>query len=120
VWKDKKPILFLSTNAIPVGYSCMPMPTVPRKNSTVREDIMTSHMHPEYTIHMHSVDVTDQLRASYNTQYRTHKWWHKILFFLLDVTILNMFIIYLAKCKRRSIKPISHLQFKVKLYEALL
>jgi hypothetical protein len=36
------------------------------------------------------------------------------------MTVVNMFIIYLAKCKRRSQRPVSHLQFRVKLCEALI
>jgi hypothetical protein len=31
-----------------------------------------------------------------------------------------MFIIYLVECKRREQRPVSHLQFRIKLYEALL
>jgi hypothetical protein len=40
--------------------------------------------------------------------------------FLLDRTVVNMFIIYLAECKRTSQKPVSHLQFRIKLCEAFL
>jgi hypothetical protein len=120
LWKDKKPILLLSTHALPIGFPCVLVPTVPRRNGAVRKDIMTSPMHLEYTTHMRGIDVADRLRASYNTQNRTHKWWHRIFFFLLNMTVVNMFIIYLAECKRRSQKPVSHLQFRVKLCEALL
>ena len=83
VWKDKKPVLFFSTHAIPIGYPCMPVPIVPRWNGAKHEDIMTSPMHLEYTTNMHGVDVADQLHASYNTQNRTHKWWHRVFFFFL-------------------------------------
>jgi hypothetical protein len=73
------------------------------------------------TTHMCGVDIADQLWGiSYSTLNRIHKWWHKIFFFLLDMIVVNTFIIYLAECKRPSKKPISHLQFRVKLCEALL
>jgi hypothetical protein len=52
VWKDKKPVLLLSTHAIPIGYPCMSVPTIPRKIGIEREDIMTSPMHLEYITHM--------------------------------------------------------------------
>jgi hypothetical protein len=80
LWKDKKPVLLLSTHAIPIGYPCMPVPTVPRRNGAERENIMTSPVHLEYTTHMRGVDVADQLRASYSTQNRTHKWLYRIFF----------------------------------------
>lgn len=35
LWKDKKPILLLFTHAIPIGYLCMPVSTVLRRNSAV-------------------------------------------------------------------------------------
>jgi hypothetical protein len=65
----------------------------------VREAIPTSSMHVEYTTPMYGVDVADQLRTSYNIQNRSLKWWHRIFFFLLDMTVVNMFIIYVAACK---------------------
>jgi hypothetical protein len=109
LWKDKKPVLLLSTHAIPIGYPYMPVPTVARRNMTEREDVMTSPIYLEYTTHMCGVDVVDQLRASYSTQKRTHKWWHRVFFFLLDMTMVNMFIIYMAECKRRGQRPVNHL-----------
>jgi hypothetical protein len=34
VWKDKKPILLLSTHPISIGFPCMPVPMVPKRNGT--------------------------------------------------------------------------------------
>jgi hypothetical protein len=39
---------------------------------------------------MRGVDVSDQLQASYSYQVRSHKWWHRIFYFLLDMTIVNI------------------------------
>jgi hypothetical protein len=123
LWKDKKPVLLLSTSAIPIGFPCMPVDTVPQRNGAVCEAIPTSPMHVEYTTHMRGVDVADQLWASYSTQNRSHKWWHRIFFFLLDMTVVNMFIMYVAACKTSFVyprKPMTHLQFRTQLCEALL
>jgi hypothetical protein len=59
LWKDKKPVLLLSTSAIPIGFPCVPVDTVPRRNGAVREAIPTSPIHVEYTTHMRGVDVLD-------------------------------------------------------------
>lgn len=123
LWKDKKPILFLSTSAIPIGFPCVLVDTVPRQNGTVREAIPTSSMHVEYTTHIDGVDVADQLRASYSTHNRSHKWWHRIFFFLLDMIVVNMLLMYVGACKTsfaHSRKPMTHLQFRTKLCGALL
>ena len=70
---------------------------------------------------MRGVDVADQLRASYSTQDRTHKWWHRVFFFLLDMTSVNMYVIYVAKCKSHSPpkEPLTHLQFMEELCKAM-
>jgi hypothetical protein len=122
LWKDKKPILLISTHAMPIGYPCEPVITVPRRNGPIREDIHTSPIHHEYTTHMRGVDVADQLRASYTSQTRSHKWWHRIWHFLLDLSEVNMFILYTTILNEMAGegKPISHMQFKSELYDALI
>jgi hypothetical protein len=75
-WKDKCPVLLISTHANPIGFPYVPRDEVPRRNGVVRENIPTSPMLLEYMIFMRGVDVTDQLRASYSFQTRSHKWWY--------------------------------------------
>jgi hypothetical protein len=99
MWKDKRPILLSSTPAVLVQPPCTHpdlLVKVPRRNGAVREAIHTSPMHYEYTTYMRGVDVADQLRASYSCQTRSHKWWHRVSFFLIDTTVVNMYIIYLS------------------------
>jgi hypothetical protein len=76
LWKDKKAVLLLSTHALPIEFPCQPRTYVQRRNGAIREPIATSPIHYEYTTFMRDVDVVDQLRASYSSQTRSHKWWH--------------------------------------------
>ena len=78
---------------------------VPRWNGAMREAIPTSPIHVEYTTHMHGVDVADQLRTWYTTHNRSHKWWHYMFFFLLDMKVVTMFIMYVAACKTFFMHP---------------
>ena len=71
------------------------MTTVLWSQNVVRENILTSHVLVEYTLDMHSANVTNQLRAYCSFQMRFHKWLHLIFFFSLDPTKVNMHIIYL-------------------------
>jgi hypothetical protein len=69
------------------------------------------------------VDVVDQIRASYSSQSRSYKWWHRIFWAMLDITEVNMYIIYLHACRGRPEEvptPMTHLEFKNALCEALL
>jgi hypothetical protein len=123
MWKDKCSVLLISTHAIPIGYPCMPVDTVPRRHGVVRDDVQTSPVLVEYTPFMRGVDVADQLRASYSSQTRSHKWWHRIFFAMLDVTEVSMYIMYMSRYneEENSIKhPMNHLEFKVALCKALL
>jgi hypothetical protein len=125
MWKDKRLVLLISTHAVPVQPPCTHpdlLMKVPRRNGAVREAIHTSPMHYEYTTYMHGVDVADQLRASYSCQTRSHKWWHRVFFFLIDTTVVNMYIIYLSLLRRQQVpsRPMTHLQFKTQLCQALL
>jgi hypothetical protein len=95
---------------------------VPHRNGAIREGIQTSHVHFEYMKHMRGVDVVDQLQASYSNQNQSHKWWHGVFLFLIDMTVINMFIMYLDECKNgeHPLRPMTHLQFRTTLCEQIL
>ena len=98
MWKDKCLVLLLSTHTLPIGLPSMyPASKVPHRSGAVRHHIPTSPILVEYTTYMHGVDVLDQLRSSYIAQNRNHKWWHKIFNGVLDISIVNMYIMYLDR-----------------------
>jgi hypothetical protein len=101
----------------------VPIVEVPRRNGAVKENIPTSHVLLEYTTFMRGVDVANQLHASYSSQTRSHKWWHRVFWALLDVTEVNMYIMYLDRYKQGPnlvTHPMTHLKFKNTLCKALL
>jgi hypothetical protein len=123
MWKDKCPVLLISNHAMPIGFPCVPRDEVPRWNGATRDFIPTSPVLREYTTYMRGVDVADQLRASYSSQIRSHKWWHRIFWFLIDMTEVNMYVMYLSRAAEGPnpiSRPMTHLQFKTALAEALL
>ena len=106
-------MLLISTHARPIQPPCKrPVIIVPRRNGAVKENIRTSLVLHEYSTDMQGMDVADQLQASYSCQVWNHKWLHHIFFFLLDVTIVNMYIIYLTHVKNswQGRTPMTHLQ----------
>jgi hypothetical protein len=121
LWKDKRPMLLLSTSATPIGFPCVPVDVVSRRSGSTREMIISNPMHVQYTTYMRGVDVADQLWASYSSQTQSHKWWHCVWNFLLDMTVVNMYITYLSILARQHVKkrPMTHLQFKTTLCAAL-
>ena len=122
-WKDKKLVPLFSASAILIGFSCVPADMGPRQNGAMCEAIPTSSMHVEYTTHICGVDVANQLQALYSIHNQSHKWWHRIFFFLLDMIVINMFIIYVVAYKTSFAhpkKPVMYLWFRIELCRALL
>jgi hypothetical protein len=78
----------------------MQIDEVPYRNGAIREQVPTLPMLREYTKFMRGMDVANQLRVSYSSLTRSHKWWHRVFFALLDVTEVNMYIMYLDQCKQ--------------------
>ena len=116
MWKDKFLVLLLSTHAVPIGLPSMYPPSeVHHCFGALRHQIPTLPILLEYTTYMCGMDVANQLKSSYTTQSRSHKWWHKIFNGLFDISTVNMYIMYLDRCKQ-GLNPVSiplrHLHFK--------
>jgi hypothetical protein len=80
----------------------------------------------DYGKYMGGVDTANQLRAYYERDRRVLKWWHRILFSLLETTIVNSWIIYKDLVKRNMAignkdgKPHELLHFKRSVTMSLL
>jgi hypothetical protein len=48
----------------------------------------------DYNENMGSVDKADMLKALYEVNRKSRKWWHRIFWYFRDVTVVNAFIIY--------------------------
>ena len=113
VWKDKKPVYFLSTQSNPVGNE-----TVSRRqrDGTVIE-VPSAPVVKSYNNNMGGVDLSDQLRGYYMTGRKSKKWWRCLLWFLVDVSIVNADI--LEKVSQRNGSR-TQLAFRLELVQALL
>jgi hypothetical protein len=76
-------------------------------------------MHLQYTRNMRGVDIADQLRGVYSCLTRSHKWWHRIFFYMLDTTVSNMWIIHSDLSFRFLQEPLTHMTFSIQLAKDL-
>ena len=60
---------------------------------------------------MLGVDTMDQLATQYSFLCKSVKWWQKVMFWLLQVSIVNSYISYTTTLRRLGQQPQSHLQF---------
>ncbi len=64
---------------------------------------------------MNGADRSDQYTVSYPFVRKTRKWWRKLLFYLLEVSVVNSYIIYREVTKKKT----THLEFRRSLLESL-
>ena len=104
VWKDKRQVSILSTNA-----------------NAQMDDGKPQAVH-QYNRHMGGVDKQDQLRSYYKVARPSKKWWRYLFWFMLDTTIVNAWILFQqtpGNMRPRRRKGYDHLQFRVDLAEQL-
>ena len=65
-----------------------------------------------YNDNMLGVDKTDQLAAYYSFLRKSVKWWRKVLFWLLEVSTMNSYIIYTGRLQQLRQHHLTHLQFR--------
>ncbi|KAK1882233.1 PiggyBac transposable element-derived protein 2 [Dissostichus eleginoides] len=71
---------------------------------------------------MGGVDLLDSLIALYRTKIRSRKWYHKIVFHMMDFTLVNAWLLYRRDCKDCGIpkkEVYSLLKFKAEVASCL-
>ena len=94
VWVDKQPIYFVSNlhpSKYPVGME--PSTVKRRKLDGTQEDVSCPPLLPDYQKFMRGVDRGDQLQSYYNIGRRSCKWWKRIFFCIIEVSILNAYVL---------------------------
>ena len=115
-WKDKRPVTMLTT----IHDDRM----ISKRRRTRRaeggqEYIEKPRVVEEYNRHMGGVDKSDQYLVYYSFGHRTLKWWKRIFFHLLDVAIVNAYILY-RQTPTEDGKHLTHEHFRIELAKGLL
>lgn len=92
-WMDSKPVCMLSTAHNPSRAA-----SVNRKmKDGSKTNVSCPEVVSEYNRNMGGVDRFDQLRERYEVGRRSVKWWHRLMYFLIDVSITNSFVLWKMK-----------------------
>lgn len=89
-----------------------------RKGHT--DDIQKPTAIINYTAKMGAVDRADHLCTSYNFARKSLKWWHKLFFWLLEVSVINSYILYNAHRRHLGEAEATHLNYRKKLIQQLV
>jgi hypothetical protein len=71
----------------------------------------------DYNQYMRGVDLANQFREAYETYRPTSRTWWPLFYWLIDVACINAYRLYQLTIKD---SPLTHLQFRIKLYCKLL
>ena len=91
----KKPLILVSSCG-----SAQPVSITTRRATVTKPAVVNAYNHS-----MNGVDVADQLTVYYSFVRKTRKWWRKIFFYLLEVSVVNSYLLY----KQTISQPRNHL-----------
>ena len=118
MWKDKRIVTLLSTNTAPDSEILAVEERVNgRRKCVVPDDAMKK---PEvvkaYKSGMNGVDVNDQYRSYYPPGTTSCKWWKYLLWFFMNLSMVNAFILEKLAGKRKR----TQLDFRRELAKLLI
>ena len=65
----------------------------------------------DYNQHMLGVDKLDQFASYYSFLHKSVKWWRKVFFWMLEVAVINAYIIYKKLATAQGRRPMTHKAF---------
>ena len=115
LWHDRRDVFLLSTAHNQSVTSVMKRP----KGSCEKVSVPCPTCVQDYNMYMGGVDLSDQHLSYYSlTQRRTLKWWKKVFWRMIDISILNAWIIFKANFPNSVID--SHRAFRIELIHQLV
>ncbi|CAF1588696.1 unnamed protein product [Didymodactylos carnosus] len=119
-WYDNNIVNCLSTL-----HGCHPIDLVQRWSAKEKKHIQITRPNviKAYNQHMGGVDLIDMLISLYRINVRSRKYYIKIIFHLIDLSVVNAWLLYRRHCLQLKIskkKTMSLLTFRISIAEALL
>ena len=109
VWQDRRAVYMLTTHRSPAEIIY-----VSHRGSSEQKAVPTAVA--DYNKHKGGVDTVDQLRQSYAVGRKGKKWWPQLVWWLIDMCILNALCLY----NTQQPVPIRQLEFREQLMQGLV
>ena len=114
VWRDKRAVAVLSTNADAKTGS------VTRKSPGGTKDVTIPQPIIAYNAHMGGVDLMDQHHAYYPVGRPSVKWWRYLCWWLFQSAMINAYIVFKETQKQQGqLKIMKHISFRLDVLRAL-
>lgn len=108
-WMDKKAVHFISNYHNPLEVI-----EIQRKlKDGTKVQIPCPSLVKDYNKNMGFVDKADMLRAAYEIDRKSRKWYHRITFFGVDVSVVNAFIIFTNAASEEGSRTLTLKHFRL-------
>jgi len=119
-WFDNKAVHLVSTFA-----TSFPFDKCTRFDRKIKErvEVARPFIVKDYNTHMGGVDLHDQLMAYYRMAFRSRKYYQRLIFHMIDMTVVNSWLLYRREANHLEVpkrKQMSLCEFKLKLADSLL
>ena len=113
-WYDKKLVSVASTE-----YSVKPMETVKRWSvkEKSKQDVLRPYLIKQYNSGMGGVDLADQKVATYRLSLKTNRWYKKLLYWFIDLSMSNAWACYKVDFPETELKFVD---FKVRTAQLMM
>ena len=93
------------------------------RETTWRQNLPIPKLINDYNQYMNGVDIADQYRRNLKSQQTSRRNWHPLFYWLLDVTLVNIYLLFkwwAATEPDPPIRPLSHKAFRLAIVDSLL
>ena len=113
VWKDNKCVAMINTITDPQSTTTMNR----REKTGNRTAVPCPEAVKVYNSYMGGVDLADARRKTYSCSRKSKKWWHRLFFFLVDLSVTNG---YILASETPHVPKMSQKDFILELAEEML
>lgn len=115
-WKDNKAVNFLTS-----AHSPRQTTTVLRRlRNGKKVEVHCPQVVKAYNEAMGGVDKFDQLHERYSVGRKSLKWWHRIFYYLVDLAIVNSFVMWKMQQPKHLQSKCDQLTYRLKLARQLI
>lgn len=116
VWRDVRDVVMLSS----YHNNDTEMLVRRQKKTRLEEEIKKPVVVVDYNDRMGGVDTADHYVSSYMFVRKSKKWWRKMFFWLLDISVVNSYLLYNMNLQNMGKKPIDSKKFREELIKGLV
>lgn len=115
-WKDNKVVNLMSTFC-----GTVPENSVRRFDRRNKEykNVKCPEIVTIYNKHMGGVDLFDSHIGRHKIRLRSKKWYFRLFYHLIDVALVNAWLLYKKICQVKNIKPLTQKKFRIEVAETL-